>query len=1418
MKARRSRLAQAVNQALACLAASSAGVHAACLDGAGQDVACTAPPGKMLDSSQVRREDVPASSERQLNGVDAPSSLSVEEIRSIRDAAASLPASPAQSTARMHDMPERPLFASGEALLEPAARMQLDALAASLAGKADLRIHVRGHTDDQRVGRPETLRHFPDNQALSEARALAVVAYLKARLNLPAQAFSADGRAATEPVADNRGQAGRAPNRRVEIQAWYRDASPAPEPAVERRVTINRDICAGADSSDSPFALSVDGQRVALTGLAAATLADASTTPSNSMRAEADRERCVDVGLAERKLQVKYDPLNSAPALNAWTLTDGVVRGEALRFGAWSNYNVFIERAEIRLFVPGQSRESPPFASVPIAMGGSASWQPLAPGQLPNAVHYLLRVYDKQGRFDETALKQVVIVERRRAFDDLDKAEREALKGYGENSRERANIPVSGGSITVAGSLPGGSVRALGGQLPVDPAGRYAARQIVPYGTTSVDVELTDAAGRSERLHRNLDMRASDWFFTAVGDLTFGRNQVAGPAAAVSADSSHYTGDNYIDGRAAFYLKGRTQTGWLITSSMDTREQPLSDLFSNFSSKDPRYLLRRFDQDIYYPVYGDDSTILDDAPTQGKFYLKAERGGAQFLWGNFQTAWTGNELTQYSRGLYGLNALWQSPTATPWGETRTRLNAFAAEPGTVASREEFRGTGGSLYYLRHLDITRGSERVWVEVRDADSGFVIERKPLQPAQDYDLNYLQGRVLLRAPLSSTGDSGSFIRSGAVPGNALFLVVTYEYAPGLASLSGLSTGLRASHWLTDWLRIGMTSYRQGDDGADQTLKGVDITLRASAGTFVRMEAARSNGAGTAALGSIDGGFAFAQQSTPGNRADAQRVEAHADLQDFTSIVRGTIAAYYEHRDAGYSAPGQIAAFGEATTQHGAAASLLLDEVTSVDLKVDQRDATSQDMHAEQIALRRRLDEHWTLTLAARHDLRDTHNPALIASPLLAEQGSRTDVQARMDYRPDGSPPPQPLQPLPLDPAAGNTPWDVYGYLQGTAERSGSRSDNDRAGVGGSWQATQRLRLGGELSAGDGGPAGKLSGDWRVDDRSNYYLAYTQETERPDVAYRGRFGNLITGSRYRVSDRMSLFGETRLAHGTGPESFTQAYGVDLAPNDRWTTGFKFETGRVSDPLAGDLRRQAIGAAVAYKDGSTKYAGNLEFRHETGTTGNRNTWLARNSLGHQLDPAWRLLGKFNFSTSTSSQGDFFDGNFSELVLGAAYRPIDNDRWNTLVKYTRFYNLPSPGQVNATNTAVLDYAQKSQVFSLDTIWDATPWLSLGFKYGLRIGELKDRKVGGEWFQSRADLVAVRADWHFVKQWDAMLELRKLNAREAQDARAGALIAIYRHVEKHVKLGAGYNFTTYSDNLTDLSYRSRGWFINILSTY
>jgi hypothetical protein len=107
---------------------------------------------------------------------------------------------------------------------------------------------------------------------------------------------------------------------------------------------------------------------------------------------------------------------------------------------------------------------------------------------------------------------------------------------------------------------------------------------------------------------------------------------------------------------------------------------------------------------------------------------------------------------------------------------------------------------------------------------------------------------------------------------------------------------------------------------------------------------------------------------------------------------------------------------------------------------------------------------------------------------------------------------------------------------------------------------------------------------------------------------------------------------------------------------------------------------------------------------------------------------------------------------------------------------------------------------------------------VGAKYGIRFGELMPSRTAGTWFSSFADLMVLRADFHWVKEWDALLEARRLQVREAQDARSGLLLGIYRHVGENAKIGFGYNFTDFSDDLTDLSYRSRGWYLNALGKF
>lgn len=1141
-----------------------------------------------------------------------------------------------------------------------------------------------------------------------------------------------------------------------------------------------------------PFRISVDG--VPLEG---------------SIDSLPDTQRRSDVALEQADIQIKFDPLQVKPALNTWAWPNAAVRGAPVEFLAYSNYVHWLAKAEIRIFAADSTTAQVPLQTIPLDVhDGAVQWT--VPADAPDQLSFVLRVYDEDGHFDETVAKSLTVVDRARPTNDVESPARERLVGWGEDNLRLANISVRGGTVTVSGEhvADGRQVTAFDLPVPVDPSGQFTMRQILPPGPHEVSVAMTAADGSVTRFTRSLSIADDSWFYIAMADLTVGNNNTNGPVELVTGDEEEYDGSSFVEGRTAFYVKGRIKGKYLLTASADTREQPIDDLFSNFSSKDPRYLLRRIDPDRYYPVYGDDSTTVDDAPTQGKFYIRIDRGDSHVMWGNFHTQWTGSELLQYSRGLYGANALWKSEKSTSFGERSVEINAFGAEPGTQQSREEFRGTGGSLYYLRHQDITQGSERVWVEERDRDSGLVLQRHELLPAQDYDLNTIQGRIILQRPLSSTADGNSLVQTSSLSGNSLFLVVSYEYVPGLQSLDDLAYGVHAHDWFNDHVGVGFTGYQQQNGADEQTLTGVDVTLRYKPGTYVKAEVARSSGAGPDELNSLNGGFDFNAQRSTGRNAGAERIDGLVDFSELWEKQRGQAAFYWQNRDRGYSAPGQITQ-QEGIKQVGGRMSVPLAKRWNVDVKGDRWDAESQDRTAVEGDISYDLSEHWAASVGVRNDDRNTR--IANASPLLSEDGGRVDGLVRLDYLPyrTGYDHYDPL----LNARRGE--WNAYGFAQATLDRSGNRRKNNRGGLGMGWQYNDRLHLLSEVSEGDGGIGGRFGGDYAVDDRSNAYLTYTLETEREDVNYRGRQGTMTTGTRYRVTDEMSVFGETRATQGAGPESLIHAYGLDLAPNDRWSIGLKAELGTVSDPFSGDLKRRAAGGNVAYFFKDTKFASSLEYRDEHGNLlGDRQTWLMRNTYGRQLTPSWRLLGKLNFSVSDSNSGEAFDADYAEAVTGAAYRPVSNDRWNTLFKYTWFYDLPSPGQLAPGNIAA-DFAQASHVVSIDTIYDLTPWLSLGGKYGMRIGRLKDARLDGRWFDSRAQLYILRADIHLVKEWDAVAEVRTLEATEAKDQRTGALLGLYRHVGERLKLGIGYNFTDYSDDLTDVSYRNQGWFFNII---
>jgi flagellar motor protein MotB len=1304
----------------------------------------------------------------------------------------------AETMARIYDPPTGPIapivFSAGKPVLPDGYTDRLRGIMDSIGVKANVRLRFVGYTRNKRLDR-RTAEVYGDDIGLSISRARRAMEAVSQKMGLRPQQTEFDGRGFVQ--SDDVVNAGfiESDISKVQVQVVY------DEPVIEDdyegvEVTpITREVSPADPFSLNLMRITVDGKPVDDPG-----------------KCSSDVQRCTDVALDQAQIQFKHDSLKRVPRLNvtAWPRTiarDDPEVAAPVQFRMYSNYRAFIARAEVRIFEDARSVRDAPLAVAAVNADGLAQWQPepavfTAPVQ---KLKYLLRVYDGHGHFDETVPQPLWVVDKvDPPAADID-PQRELLAGYGESRIAVHNIPLSGGTVEAHGTAipPGHGVWMAGYKIPVDKKGAFTAEEILPPGIHTVEVAVLDSRGSGELFLRDLALEKSDWFTVGIADLTLSQNETNGPANLLAPDTPRYSEDTSLQGRLAFYSKGRFDNGWSLTASADTREGPLDEIFSNFMDKSTDALFRRLDPDRHYPTFGDDATVAEDAPTNGKFYVKMEKNETYGMWGNFKVGYTDNDLAHVDRGLYGADLHLQPQTATSFGEPRLMVDGFAADPGTVAGRDEFRGTGGSLYFLRRQDVLEGSERVRIEVRDKDSGMVLGVKNLTAILDYDIDYLQGRILLAQPLSATADDGLLVNTDAVSGNPAYLVVRYEYTPGFDDPNTMATGGRIHYWFNDHVKLGLTASRDQAADEESTLRAADLTLRQSAATWLRLETGRTSGPGVDTTSSLDGGFNFnaGDGSTDGDAdAAAYRVDASIGFQDLFAAGRGKATFYLQNLDAGYSAPGL--ATDRDISQYGTTADLPVGDALRIRAKADKQvQQQGLETEAGELNLDYQMNDHWTLSSGVRHDRRQD-NSAVV--PATQEEGDRTDAVAKLLYD-------------------SQARWTTYGFVQNTVQTSGNREDNNRVGAGGSLRLTDRFKMSGEVSGGDLGTGAQLGTEYLYSDRTTVYSNYTLENERSDNGLRARKGNLTSGFRTRYSDSASVFLEERYTHGDVPTGLMHSTGVDLAPMDHLNFRANLDFGTLKDPAtAAEIERRALGLNAGYGLDSLKVASAVEYRVDNtqqpdASYAKRTSWLFKNSLKYQLSEDWRLLGKFNYAVSDSSLGASYDGDYTEAVLGYAYRPVRYDRLNALLKYTYFYNVPATDQVTGTSSAA-DYLQRTHIASADVMYDLTARWTLGAKYAYRFSQVAMDRDNPEYFDSRAHLYVLRADWHFIYRWDALCEVRRLDLPDAGDHRDGVLLALYRHLGNHLKLGVGYNFSDFSDDLTRMDYRYQGFFINLIGKF
>jgi hypothetical protein len=359
-----------------------------------------------------------------------------------------------------------------------------------------------------------------------------------------------------------------------------------------------------------------------------------------------------------------------------------------------------------------------------------------------------------------------------------------------------------------------------------------------------------------------------------------------------------------INSKKVSDLKGKIKGKYLITSSFDS-ERKKKELFKNL------------DPDKYYPIYGDESSINYSATdTQGMLFLLIEWDKSSAIWGNYNTAFTDTEFAQFSRSLYGGKVHLETVAATRFGEPNAKLVLFKASVRQKAAHNEFTGTGGSLYYLKHKDVIEGSDKVRIEVRDKITGLVLAKDEMKEGADYEIDYSNGRITFWRPISQISESNSIISTHLLDGNPVYVVVDYEYEVKDEYDEG-TVGGRVQKSITDYVSVGGTYVKEEQAENDYELKGADATIHLGKDIQITAEYAESESEATGSFISTDGGLSFTELPTD-QHAKGKAYGVKGDAHLFGEKLG--LSAYYKKIEKGFSTSGTSSQQGKELIGFGA------------------------------------------------------------------------------------------------------------------------------------------------------------------------------------------------------------------------------------------------------------------------------------------------------------------------------------------------------------------------------------------------------------------------------------------------------------------------------------------------------------------
>jgi uncharacterized repeat protein (TIGR01451 family) len=746
----------------------------------------------------------------------------------------------------------RAQFDSGMASLKPAGVASVDNLIAKLRGTKIKRIAVVGHTDSQLMTAAR-LKIFPDNNALSQARAITVAQALAEGLGMSPDQFSTDGKGPDEPLAGNDTPAGMALNRRVEVTVFSEEAE-----------TLEGVACpAGGFASQAVANFATQGESSVRTPVVENLLACGDVP----VKAENDSSRKTirvtgagemrDTDVAYQKAQALRRAIADGPQAAGGDV-DWLVKQtpgtEWLFPGPEHNPRAPTQRVVIKhapnqrivLKYEGQPVNPLNFDGVESNAAKTVAvsiWRGLPLVESDN--HFSADVIDEQGATVSTLTRDVHYANK--VAHAVLVPEESVLVADGQHKPviavrllDRSGHPVRDGVTGAfrvnppylpAQLVEGEQQRQLAGLDRFAPTFRIEGDKGVAYielapTTESGSVVINFSFPQDERTARDEELRVwleakpRDWVVVGFAAGTVGYNTLSGNMQSL-ADSGEEDGD-YRDGQVSLYAKGRVLGKWLLTLAYDS-DKPTGQ-------RGRQSLLSTIDPNEFYTLYGDGTGQLYDGASGEKLYLKLERDQYYALIGDYDTGLTQTQLSRYSRSLTGVKSEYH-------GEI-IEASGFASDTAQNFARDEIQGNGTSgLYRLTHGGIVINGEKIRIETRDRfRSEVIIVSRQLLRHIDYDIDYSAGTLLFREPVNSRDFDF----------NPVFIVAEYETI-GTADKQLNAGGRIGAQFLDGRLKAGASFIRDESISGKSDLGGIDAKLQLTPKTELRVEVAKSEGQNT-------------------------------------------------------------------------------------------------------------------------------------------------------------------------------------------------------------------------------------------------------------------------------------------------------------------------------------------------------------------------------------------------------------------------------------------------------------------------------------------------------------------------------------------------------------------------------------------